>query len=463
LTDDLLAKGGTLDDPLRVGATAALLARERGNPEIAAELLKRGAKDLRNAGKGDAALNRKLVGAIISGTDRQIQQVLEEGADPEARDAEGRSALCRAAERDRVTILDLLLEKGADVNARGYHSETALLRAAEVGHARSVRLLLKKGADPQANAWEQNLMDRILDYGYPWVEYLLHKAGVRETPSPHRKWTRKIYDTEEAAQRDQELLQAVERKNLTGVESALGRGADPAVRGRNRYPVLSIAVETGDIAIVAALVAKGAPLDAPGERGKTPLMRALERRFEEIGDLLLKKGADVDVEDEWESTCLHTVVEWDVPGLASAILEKSRKVNAKNKAGWTPLHSAASRGWIEFVGMLLDRGANVANRTSGKATALNLAAYAGYADTVGLLADRGADVNAASSEAGDETDWTPLMRAAGRGHEAVVRMLLQKKATPRYSNSSGESALSIARKANHPSIVKLLQDAGAER
>jgi ankyrin repeat protein len=51
-----------------------------------------------------------------------------------------------AAEKGHTKIVQLLLEKGADVNAKNKYGETALMYAAENGHTETVQLLLEKGA-----------------------------------------------------------------------------------------------------------------------------------------------------------------------------------------------------------------------------------------------------------------------------------------------------------------------------
>jgi ankyrin repeat protein len=53
-------------------------------------------------------------------------------------------------------VVRLLLEKGADVEAKDNNGGTALYRAAGSGHEAMVRLLLEKGADVEAknnNGW----------------------------------------------------------------------------------------------------------------------------------------------------------------------------------------------------------------------------------------------------------------------------------------------------------------------
>ncbi len=58
--------------------------------------------------------------------------------------------LWRIAETDRIDQVDALLETGADVNASNEHGMTALMRATANGRVRMVSVLLARGADPNA-------------------------------------------------------------------------------------------------------------------------------------------------------------------------------------------------------------------------------------------------------------------------------------------------------------------------
>lgn len=53
----------------------------------------------------------------------------------------------RAARQGNVDTLKRLLANGADVNARDAHGQTALMLAARVGHVSAVALLVERGAD----------------------------------------------------------------------------------------------------------------------------------------------------------------------------------------------------------------------------------------------------------------------------------------------------------------------------
>ena len=54
---------------------------------------------------------------------------------------------------------------------------------------------------------------------------------------------------------------------------------------------------------------------------------------------------------------------------------------------------------------------------------------------------------------------TALHWAAGNGHEAVVRLLLEKGANIAAKTSEGRTALHLAAGSGHEAVVKLLKDA----
>jgi ankyrin repeat protein len=72
---------------------------------------------------------------------------LRAGADVDARDRYGQTALMLAAHRGHREIVQALAEAGADLNVAAKYNLTALMLAIVAGHAAAARTLARAGAD----------------------------------------------------------------------------------------------------------------------------------------------------------------------------------------------------------------------------------------------------------------------------------------------------------------------------
>ena len=98
----------------------------------------------------DAEASRALTDAAFVCDLIKARELLRAGADPDARDDDGRTPLFSAVLGGSVGLVGLLLEAGADVNAHDHRGFTALHFAAEEQLPEMIRLLLAKGANPNA-------------------------------------------------------------------------------------------------------------------------------------------------------------------------------------------------------------------------------------------------------------------------------------------------------------------------
>ena len=70
-----------------------------------------------------------------------MKVLLEHGANIEAKDHEGSTALMKAAERGHTSIVQVLLEYGANVDAKDHLGFTALERAKLLRRRRTAQML----------------------------------------------------------------------------------------------------------------------------------------------------------------------------------------------------------------------------------------------------------------------------------------------------------------------------------
>jgi ankyrin repeat protein len=132
-------------------------------------------------------------------------------------------------------------------------------------------------------------------------------------------------------------------------------------------------------------------------------------------DVLVDFGASVEENGEgnWRSP-LMTALVFGYRDAAETLVRRGARVGH--------IAAAAGLGLLEEVRRMLP-GANAADRHR----ALAMAAQLGHANVVGLLLDAGEDPNCYNPE-GHHKHSTPLHQAALAGHEAVVRLLVERGA-----------------------------------
>jgi ankyrin repeat protein len=112
---------------------------------------------------------------------------------------------------------------------------------------------------------------------------------------------------------------------------------------------------------------------------------------------------------------------------------------------------------VETASLLVKAGADVKLANRQGLTPLALAASNGSAAMLKVLLDAGADVNAF-----DPANETPLMATARVGNLDAVRVVLERGATIEATDPQFEqTALMVAVRENHPQVVKLLVELGA--
>ena len=159
-------------------------------------------------------LNQQLRSAAAAGDVTQVEHLLDRGADIEARDDYGNTALMYASVGGKAAVVELLLDRSAEIDARrGPGLRTALMHASRNGEAAVVELLLDRGADIEAR-----------DYMYGQTT----------------------------------LMCASESGEAAVVELLLDRGADIEARARDGDTALEVAYNEGHRDVMNVLRAAGA-------------------------------------------------------------------------------------------------------------------------------------------------------------------------------------------------------------
>ena len=85
--------------------------------------------------------------AIVQGDATKVKLLLAQGADVNARDSYGQTALMRAAHKGDYQVAVFLVEHGADLDVTAKYNLSALMLAVIGGHTEVVRILVEAGAD----------------------------------------------------------------------------------------------------------------------------------------------------------------------------------------------------------------------------------------------------------------------------------------------------------------------------
>lgn len=130
--------------------------------------------------KKGAAVGKNPDALLVTCSQHQVgktELLLKYGADPNVRDAHGRTPLMRSLTGYGTRFIRPLVKHGSDLNAVDNDGRTALMVAAEKDNTDAVRDLLKCGADPYI---KDNDGKTAMDHANKsrWVVKTFEEAGI---------------------------------------------------------------------------------------------------------------------------------------------------------------------------------------------------------------------------------------------------------------------------------------------
>ena len=460
----------------------------------------------------------ELMDAVRAGHTATARALIDAGADVDAPQGDGATALHWAAHRDDLEAAGLLLEAGADVDAANALGATPLWLAAKNGSGAMVERLLEAGANPNValRMGETPLMAAARAGSLVAVDALLARGADVNAAERERGQTALMWA---AAQRHAEVVRLLARHGgdlhaRTRVWDQLENTAGNTNTSGNfrmnhggSTPLL-FAARSGDVATARALVEAGADVDDTAAAGTSALVIAAHSGQGPVGIYLLEQGADPNTADAGY-TALHAAILRGQVDLAAALLDHGADPNAivehgtpgrRYSADYSIRHQAvgANAFWLaarygepEILRALAERGADP-NVTPGSGVPALKAAMGvpqisaeDRRNRVGapeldpadeeqlvlvlarIILDLGVDVNRA-----DNRGNTALHDAVRVGHSAVVELLASRGADLNATNEQGQTPLAVAEsrqpvpgtnglRATRPDIATLLRQLGA--
>jgi len=399
-------------------------AASRGNKAEIERLLKAGA-DV-NAQQSDGAT--ALQWAAYRGDAELAALLLKAGAKPGIANRNGATPLWLAAMRGDTAVIEALLKGGADANEQLPLGRRPLMLAARSGQVAAVRALLEHGADVNAAESERGTtaLMQAADQGHADVlkELIRHGAKVAAVSKPVMRDGRSA-----ALGNSEDPRRAVRQQNI----AALCETKNPDLEKVREQRVLLLG--PSQKTLPAAELCKGIERrglgfvtvnGAGGNAGAGVGGEAATFQVDSDGNLVLDENGDPipaatgrgrrpppREPDGGALTALVYAARVGGIDAARALLEGGADVNQTTRYGWSPLLAAVQNQNYQMAKFLIEHGANVNLANKGGWTPLYLAtdnrnieggdyptraADMDSLEFIKYLLDKGADVNARITE-----------------------------------------------------------------
>lgn len=194
-------------------------------------------------------------------------------------------------------------------------------------------------------------------------------------------------------------------------------------------------------------------INAPTRSGETPMISAIATGDDELVRLMLQRGADVEARCRDEITPLMHAINHGYNSIAELLLSRGAQVDAPT-SGWTPLHRATELMNISMVNLLLANGADIEARSPKE--------FSFRKNSLARMKSPRSEYPDDDHSSSDGRGWTPLLRAASHGEEAMVRLFLDNGANIEARNPSNATPLICAAERQLEAIIDLLLSRGAD-
>eukprot|EP00931_Biecheleriopsis_adriatica_P080923 TRINITY_DN5426_c0_g1_i1.p1 TRINITY_DN5426_c0_g1~~TRINITY_DN5426_c0_g1_i1.p1 ORF type:complete len:413 (+),score=83.86 TRINITY_DN5426_c0_g1_i1:30-1268(+) len=220
-----------------------------------------------------------IIVAAAQGDVLRVKDLVERGANLEAKDNEGHTPIAVAILEDHLPTVKELADQGADIEATDDEGSTALALAALMGRQDIVKELIDRGANLEAKDKNGHtpIALAILAGHLPLVKELANQGADVEA-------------TDINGNTALSLAAGMGMQDI--VKELVGRGANLEAKDNEGDTALSLAARLGEQGIVKELIGHGANLEATNDFGFTPIFAAAMNGHLNSLNALRSAGAD---------------------------------------------------------------------------------------------------------------------------------------------------------------------------
>ena len=340
-------------------------------------------------------------------------------------------------------IVKLLLETGAETSIQDEFGGTAILRAVDLGNIATVQIMLKHSVD----------FRMVDDFG----RTILHGASINGHCDVIRLLVEAGLAVDVRGDAGETPLHDASRAGYASVaETLLELGANPSITDNAGRTPRIVAVQMGTEDVARILEEKELQLGLAIEKiddSSLPAWAIARRNRPDILKMLITRGGDLNEKDpDTDDTALHIACWKGYNEILEQILPAGANPNIINKFHRTPLKQAVISNNIEATKLLLKYNAHV-DVEGETESALTWAQQQRHFEIANLLI---------KAEANIDTTIMPIQptffAAVMLDDAETVKILIRHGAETQTRDSSGHTALQLAKIYDRPKVMRVLRE-----
>ncbi|XP_074183668.1 ankyrin repeat and death domain-containing protein 1A isoform X8 [Rhinolophus sinicus] len=321
--------------------------------------------------------------------------------------------LHEATHRNNIRSMKELIGRRVNVRARNHVGRVALHWAAGAGHEQAVRLLLEHGAAvDDEDVFGMNALLLSAWFGHLRILQILVNSGAK--------------------------IHCENKDGLTLLHCAAQKGH-----------VLILAFIMEDLEDVA--------LDRADKLGRTAFLRAAEHGQLDALDFLVGSGCDHSVKDKEGNTALHLAAGRGHLAVLQRLMDIRLDLEERNVQGASPIHLAVRHNFPALVQLLIDANSDLDAIDKRNLMKAQLGMYPPWSC---LDVEPEATPPCFSATLSPwlllQRQQTPLHLAAEHAWQDIAEMLLVVGVNLKLRDKQGKTALAVAARSNHVSLVDMI-------